>query len=67
MSSFIPSPPWTLHCPRCEYYIVVFARGAHGKDHGSGVEAADAMRRHSAFRHPETAAEGEHHESTDAV
>jgi hypothetical protein len=49
-----PSPPWTLGCPWCDFRIVVNARGAHGNDPGSGVEAATMMAAHVGDRHGKT-------------
>ena len=55
MSNFTPSPPWKYRCEHCDWYIVVNARGAHGNDPGSGVEAALLMRDHVAANHPSLA------------
>lgn len=41
-----PSPPWTLKCYWCDFSIIVNARGMHGKDQGSGVEAGNLMKDH---------------------
>ncbi len=49
-----PAAPWNLGCPWCAFYIVVNARGAHGVDQGSGVEAADLMERHVVMEHGKT-------------
>lgn len=56
-----PSPPWTLRCPDCDWHAIVFARGAHGKDPGSGVEAAQALDRHRKERHPRPAPDYDPH------
>ena len=45
---YVPSPPWNLDCSWCDFRIVVHARGAHGNDFGSGVEAARIMSDHVA-------------------
>lgn len=47
------SDPWKLPCTRCDYYILVFARGMRDGDMGSGVEAAETMERHLNEFHPE--------------
>lgn len=52
---FTPPPPWTLRCPDCEWSVLVFARGAHGNDPGSGVEAAQMLERHKEVAHPASA------------
>ncbi len=49
-----PSPPWTLSCPWCEWGVLVNARGAHGRDEGSGVEAAKIAERHAKLIHGRT-------------
>jgi hypothetical protein len=55
-----PSPPWTYYCPNgCGFHIIVNARGAHGNDPGSGVEAALAMREHVSIAHPASSEEGD--------
>jgi hypothetical protein len=51
-----PSPPFDMHCPWCDWYIVVNARGSSGNDPGSGVEAAQMMEAHVG-RHDRTWAE----------
>ena len=45
---YAPSPPWTLRCTRCDFHVLVNARGMSGNDPGSGVEAAQIMERHIA-------------------
>jgi hypothetical protein len=57
MSRGAPSPPWRLHCAWCDWYIEVNARGAHGDDPGSGVEAALLMMEHVEHEHEKTWAE----------
>jgi hypothetical protein len=49
-----PSPPWTLPCPWCAFKLIVFARGARGRDPGSGVEAALRMEAHAGAAHGRT-------------
>jgi hypothetical protein len=46
-----PSPPWTYPCPHCSWHIIVNARGAHGRDPGSGVEAHRMMQAHIETHH----------------
>ncbi len=48
------SPPWKLSCPWCEWAVWVNARGAHGRDEGSGVEAAEMGKRHAEIIHGRT-------------
>lgn len=48
------SPPWTLRCPWCEFYIVVNNRGGFGRYEGAGVEAADRMQAHVGAHHDRT-------------
>jgi hypothetical protein len=43
-----PAAPWMLCCPWCEWSVWVNARGARGRDPGSGVEAALMGQRHAA-------------------
>jgi hypothetical protein len=49
--------PWVLPCPWCDYRLVVSARGSHGRDQGSGYEAAKIMERHVSEWHGKTWAE----------
>jgi hypothetical protein len=42
-----PSPPWRLDCPWCDWNLLVFARGGHGADQGSGFEAAQLGEDHA--------------------
>ena len=53
MTVIKPSPPWNLSCPWCAFYIVVNARGARGRDGGSGIAAADEMKQHLEETHPD--------------
>lgn len=41
-----PSPPWTLPCPWCDFYVYVNNRGASRRSEGAGVEAARLMKSH---------------------
>lgn len=42
-----PCPPCTLKCPWCDWSLLIFARGARGKDPGSGVQAGELAKRHA--------------------
>ncbi len=52
-----PSPPWFLRCPWCGWRVSVNARGMHGNDPGSGVEAAKLGEQHAMEAHGRTWAE----------
>lgn len=52
--SGVPSPPFYLRCVWCRYSLLVHARGAHGADPGSGVQAAELMSEHVERDHKTT-------------
>ena len=49
-----PPAPWKLHCPWCDWYALVFARGSRGNDDGAGIEAAREGERHAEEVHGRT-------------